>query len=78
MPGDKIVEAHGSFEGQHCIECRGEYDSDKMRHALKTGEIAKCPECDGLVKPDIVFFGESVRISSLLFNCITPFHTRFP
>lgn len=24
-------------------------------------QIPRCPVCDGLVKPDIVFFGESVR-----------------
>ncbi|KAH9936341.1 DHS-like NAD/FAD-binding domain-containing protein [Fomitopsis serialis] len=60
VPGNKIVEAHGSFASQHCIECSTEYDGEKMRQALKTGEIARCPECDGLVKPDIVFFGEAL------------------
>ncbi|KAH9841595.1 DHS-like NAD/FAD-binding domain-containing protein [Rhodofomes roseus] len=60
VPGNKIVEAHGSFVGQHCIECDTECDGEKMRQALNTGEIARCPECDGLVKPDIVFFGESL------------------
>ncbi|KZT73749.1 NAD-dependent deacetylase sirtuin-2 [Daedalea quercina L-15889] len=60
VPGEKIVEAHGSFANQHCIKCGTEYDHEKMRHALKTGEIARCPECEGLVKPDIVFFGESL------------------
>lgn len=78
VPGGKVVEAHGSFAGQRCIECRSEFDGDKMRYALKTGQIAKCPECEGLVKPDIVFFGESVRTLSrpqlcqyhlIIFHC---------
>jgi NAD-dependent SIR2 family protein deacetylase len=25
-----------------------------------TLQVAKCPKCDGLVKPDIVFFGEAL------------------
>lgn len=32
-----------------------------MRECLKTGQVAICEECEGMVKPDIVFFGESVR-----------------
>ena len=79
IPGDKIVEAHGSFANQHCIECGTEYDDEKMRHALKTGEIAKCPECEGLVKPDIVFFGESVRgfLHRMLPSLLSIYHQSF-
>ncbi|KAH9950567.1 DHS-like NAD/FAD-binding domain-containing protein [Amylocystis lapponica] len=57
---ERIVEAHGSFAGQHCIECRAPFDGDAMRRALVSGKIAKCAECEGLVKPDIVFFGEAL------------------
>ncbi|KZT12086.1 NAD-dependent deacetylase sirtuin-2 [Laetiporus sulphureus 93-53] len=60
VPAHKIVEAHGSFASQRCIDCRTEYDGEKMRECLRAGTIARCPECEGLVKPDIVFFGESV------------------
>lgn len=59
---DKIIEAHGSFHGNHCIECLEEFDQAKMDKVLSsdTLEIPKCESCDGIVKPDIVFFGESL------------------
>jgi NAD-dependent deacetylase len=29
--------------------------------SIQAGEIPRCPECGGLIKPDVVFFGENVR-----------------
>ncbi|KAI0947190.1 hypothetical protein AcV7_009679 [Taiwanofungus camphoratus] len=60
VPADRIVEAHGSFASQKCIECRTPFDGERMRECLKTGQVAICEECEGMVKPDIVFFGESL------------------
>jgi NAD-dependent histone deacetylase SIR2 len=62
VPGDKIIEAHGSFATQRCIECKTEYPDDKMKEAVMSGEVPHCgvPQCNGLVKPDIVFFGEQL------------------
>jgi NAD+-dependent protein deacetylase SIR2 len=60
VPGDKIVEAHGSFATQRCIDCKTEYPDDLMKKAVEHAEVPHCivPQCNGLVKPDIVFFGE--------------------
>jgi NAD-dependent histone deacetylase SIR2 len=62
VPGEKIVEAHGSFATQRCIECKTAYPDDLMKKAVMAGEVPHCmvPECNGLVKPDIVFFGEQL------------------
>lgn len=62
VPGDKIIEAHGSFASQRCIECETTYPEELMREAIGKREIPHCltPECNGLVKPDIVFFGEAL------------------
>ncbi|KAI4164896.1 MAG: hypothetical protein LQ342_001529 [Letrouitia transgressa] len=62
VPSDKIVEAHGSFATQRCIECRTPYPDNLMREAVKEREVPHCSEsqCNGLVKPDIVFFGEAL------------------
>ncbi|KAG8825862.1 Sir2 histone deacetylase Hst2, partial [Serendipita sp. 401] len=60
VPGDKMVEAHGSFASARCIDCETPYDQDNMREMIKKGEVPTCPECEGLVKPDIVFFGEGL------------------
>ena len=60
VPGELIVEAHGSFATQRCIDCKTEYPNDLMRKAVETKIVPHCPRstCNGLVKPDIVFFGE--------------------
>jgi NAD-dependent histone deacetylase SIR2 len=60
VPGDKIVEAHGSFATQRCIECQTLFPDDKMREHVAAGEVPRCESCNGLVKPDIVFFGEAL------------------
>ena len=57
---DKIVEAHGSFASNHCIECNTEMSKEKLREFMNRGEIPSCLECQGYVKPDIVFFGEAL------------------
>jgi NAD-dependent histone deacetylase SIR2 len=57
-----IVEAHGSFATQRCIECKTEYPDDLMKQAVQAADVPQCvvPQCNGLVKPDIVFFGEAL------------------
>lgn len=68
VPPSKIVEAHGSFANAHCIDCQEEYDEGrsaldehgKMRAHIGQAKVPTCEECGGLVKPDIVFFGESL------------------
>lgn len=62
VPGDHIVEAHGSFATQRCIECRKEFPGDLMKEHVFQGVVPRCKDtkCGGLVKPDIVFFGEQL------------------
>ena len=59
---ENIVEAHGSFARQRCIECKTPYSEDLMKRAITNREVPHClaPQCNGLVKPDIVFFGEQL------------------
>lgn len=56
------VEAHGHFRTGHCIQCRAEYTQDWMKERIMKPSIPKCEAegCDGVVKPDIVFFGENL------------------
>lgn len=62
VPSSLIVEAHGSFATQRCIDCKTEYPDDLMKKAVFNGDVPNCivPQCNGLVKPDIVFFGEAL------------------
>ncbi|KAK9388028.1 DHS-like NAD/FAD-binding domain-containing protein [Lipomyces mesembrius] len=57
---DKIVEAHGSFAENHCIDCGKDMSKEDLEVTMKKNEIPTCKRCGGLVKPDIVFFGEAL------------------
>ncbi|WEW57972.1 Sir2 histone deacetylase Hst2 [Emydomyces testavorans] len=71
VPAEMIVEAHGSFATQSCIECKTPYPSDLMKRALEANDVPLCPECMGFVKPDVVFFGEALP-SSFFLNRTLP------
>jgi len=66
MPADMIVAAHGNFDRCSCIETGEEVDVEEVRAAIahgKEGEEgwqAMAERHGGLVKPDIVFFGEAL------------------
>lgn len=62
IPDKEIIEAHGSFARHRCIECKSPYPEDLMKEAIRRREVPYCttPQCNGLVKPDIVFFGEQL------------------
>lgn len=64
-----IIEAHGSFAANHCTKCNKHFKMEYFKSKLSTKKImdgviefdyAKCDECQGLVKPNIVFFGENL------------------
>lgn len=68
IPDDKIIEAHGSFATQRCIDCLTAFPDDSMREHVSNSKVPRCVDaaCNGLVKPDIVFFGEP--LSSAFFR----------
>jgi NAD-dependent histone deacetylase SIR2 len=78
LPASKIVEAHGSFATAHCIDCKKSASKEYvLKSGVRKGEVVRCGEegCDGLVKPDIVFFGEGLPerfFQSLEVSSIAP------
>ncbi|KAH6644437.1 DHS-like NAD/FAD-binding domain-containing protein [Boeremia exigua] len=62
VPGDKIIEAHGSFADQACIDCKKSYPKEQMLVHIENKTVPRCIDttCNGLVKPKIVFFGEQL------------------
>ncbi len=51
----KIFELHGNIERNYCIECKTYYNSPELEFR---GGIPKCEKCGGLIRPDVVWFGE--------------------
>lgn len=69
VPENKIVEAHGSFQKNFCIDCKEEADKQTVEdHILAKRGVFKCEHCDGIVKPGIVFFGEA--LPAKFFECM--------
>lgn len=60
IPGEKMVEAHGTFATNHCLRCRTAYSMEWVKDRIFADEVPKCTKCNGVVKPDIVFFGEDL------------------
>ncbi|XP_075223423.1 sirtuin 2 [Lycorma delicatula] len=60
LNGDVIVEAHGTFHTSHCLDCHEEYSLEWMKERIFSDSVPTCSSCNGVVKPDIVFFGESL------------------
>lgn len=60
---DRVVECHGHFRTSSCTSCGIPYDGLKARDKIVVdGEVPRCQKCGSLVKPDIVFFGESLPV----------------
>ncbi|XP_044125745.1 NAD-dependent protein deacetylase sirtuin-3, mitochondrial isoform X1 [Bufo gargarizans] len=60
IPAEKLVEAHGTFASSTCTMCLKEYPGETFCDAVTKSQVPHCSACGGLIKPDIVFFGEQL------------------
>ena len=61
VPDDKVFELHGNMQWVVCLSCGERYPFGHIKARLDQGEeIPDCEACHGLLKPDAVFFGESL------------------
>jgi len=57
-----IIEIHGGFDTGYCTLCLYRYNFSEIKNdILKRRKIPKCQKCKGVIKPDVVFFGEPVK-----------------
>lgn len=59
----KIYELHGNIERNFCIECKQYYDLSNLE---KTEGVPHCKKCGGLIRPDVVWFGEFLPQEELI------------
>jgi len=56
-----VLETHGSFQTLSCGRCFNVFPSaDFIEPYLKTGAIPRCSHCGGVLKPDVILFGEQL------------------
>jgi NAD-dependent deacetylase len=64
---NNVVELHGTMERYICTSCGTNYDAKFVEEELlKEKDIPNCPKCGGVLKPDVVFFGEPLPEFELL------------
>ncbi len=56
-----VIELHGSFRRSYCLQCGKEYPFEEMKKKIFSEKVPYCDDCGGLIKPNIVFFGEQVK-----------------
>ncbi len=59
-----VVELHGNLLRSYCIDCGRPADEVDLEAAAE-GKPARCPTCGGLIRPDVVWFGEMLPEEAL-------------
>ena len=62
VPEDKVIELHGNMKWVKCLGCEKRTPLDEVVERAKAESLddPRCQECQGILKPDAVFFGESL------------------
>jgi NAD-dependent deacetylase len=55
---ERVIEVHGSIRTSSCQSCGMEFRLERVEELFGDDGAARCADCDGPVKPDVVLFGE--------------------
>ena len=60
-----VVEMHGTWRTLSCTECFKQFESEPfLQPYLNVGKIPLCPNCNEILKPDVILFGEQLPQSA--------------
>jgi len=57
---DRVFELHGNMNRAKCLACGAVFPMGQALKQLENGDEPECETCAGMLKPDVVFFGESL------------------
>lgn len=57
-----VLELHGSIYRNYCMKCHKSFDLD---YILEFKGVPRCDECNGIVRPDVVLYEESLDMGLL-------------
>ncbi|MFD0704468.1 Sir2 family NAD-dependent protein deacetylase [Alloscardovia venturai] len=57
---DKVVNLHGTIATSHCLTCGTQYHTSDIIDKLDVDPDPHCGRCDGIIKTDVTYFGESL------------------
>ena len=61
----RVVELHGNVETFHCMKCEKPFGRKEVELLIAASGVPRCG-CGGLIKPDIVFFGEELPLGAIV------------
>lgn len=62
-----VVEMHGTLRTVSCTECFRNFESGPfLEPYIEAGTIPRCLSCNGILKPDVILFGEQLPESAWL------------
>lgn len=61
----RVVELHGNITHNYCMDCERTPEAETVDAAIQEGDPARCSECKGLIRPDVVWFGERLPADAL-------------
>jgi NAD-dependent deacetylase len=58
-----VLETHGTFQTMSCTQCFKQISSNGfIEPYIRDGQIPHCSQCGGILKPDIILFGEQLPV----------------
>ncbi len=60
----KVIELHGNISTGSCLRCGRRFRREEIDKMLRAVDVPRC-ECGGIIKPDVVFFGEMLPPQAL-------------
>ncbi|OPY88231.1 MAG: NAD-dependent protein deacetylase [Smithella sp. PtaU1.Bin162] len=61
-----VYELHGNMQMIICLNCRSRYPLSLIREANLNDSAPVCKKCRGILKPDVIFFGEALPQDTLM------------
>ncbi len=61
-----VLEIHGHIRTATCLKCGYKMPTEELWPMVEKGEVPRCPKCGGLMKPDVVLFGELLPPEALI------------
>jgi NAD-dependent protein deacetylase/lipoamidase len=62
-----VYELHGHLRDATCIHCFSVYPAEPIiRRFLADKQVPHCPKCGGVIKPNVILFGEQLPFQELL------------
>lgn len=56
-----VIEMHGTLRTLSCTQCFQQAQAmSYLKAFVEQGELPRCPECNALMKPDVILFGEQL------------------